>query len=150
MELALGAATLAISRAGASSLAEQAAMRVPSILIPYPTAADNHQFHNAQAFVEAGSARQIDQSLATPGGIAQMVVDLLKNQNARNQMSEAVGRWFASDAAEKIGRRVLQRIAVTANTAKTIPEFLSSHLKKGGTQESRKEDVASRTCLSFR
>ena len=47
MELALGAATAVVSRAGASSLAEIAAMGVPSILIPYPHAADDHQLHNA-------------------------------------------------------------------------------------------------------
>jgi UDP-N-acetylglucosamine--N-acetylmuramyl-(pentapeptide) pyrophosphoryl-undecaprenol N-acetylglucosamine transferase len=44
MDLALGAATAAVSRAGASSLAEIAAMRLPSLLVPYPAAADNHQF----------------------------------------------------------------------------------------------------------
>src|SRR5262249_36536291 len=43
MELALGAAAAVISRAGASSLAELAAMQVPSLLIPYPHATDNHQ-----------------------------------------------------------------------------------------------------------
>src|SRR3954468_3310708 len=43
MDLALGAASIAVSRAGASSLAELAAMRVPSILVPYPMATDDHQ-----------------------------------------------------------------------------------------------------------
>jgi hypothetical protein len=48
MELAMGAATMAISRAGGSALAEMAAMGLPSILIPYPSATDNHQFYNAR------------------------------------------------------------------------------------------------------
>ena len=48
MDLALGAATAAVSRAGASSLAEIAAMRLPSLLVPFPAAADNHQFFNAR------------------------------------------------------------------------------------------------------
>ena len=47
MAAALAAADAAVSRAGASSLAELAACQLPAILIPYPTAADNHQFHNA-------------------------------------------------------------------------------------------------------
>ncbi len=50
MDLALGAATAAVSRAGASSLAEMAAMRLPSLLVPLPTAADNHQFFNARIY----------------------------------------------------------------------------------------------------
>ena len=54
MDIALGAATVAVSRAGASSLAEIAAMRVPSVLIPFPAAADNHQFFNAHAFEKPG------------------------------------------------------------------------------------------------
>ncbi len=66
MEFALGAATVAVNRAGASSLAELAAMRVPPVLIPLPTAADNHQFHNARAFEETGAARLLEQGLATP------------------------------------------------------------------------------------
>ena len=49
MDLALGAATISVSRAGASSLAEIAAMRLPSLLAPFPAAADNHQFFNASA-----------------------------------------------------------------------------------------------------
>src|SRR5436190_7469857 len=65
MELALGAASLVVSRAGASSLAELAAMQVPSILIPYPTAADNYQFYNAHAFASAGAAARLDQADAT-------------------------------------------------------------------------------------
>src|ERR1043165_1259008 len=65
MELALGAASAAISRAGASSLAELAAMRVPSILVPYPAATDDHQLHNARAFARTGAARILEQEGAT-------------------------------------------------------------------------------------
>src|SRR5438034_2074135 len=65
MELALGAATVAVSRAGASSLAEMAAMQLPAVLIPYPAAADNHQFYNAKAFADAGAALLLEQTTAT-------------------------------------------------------------------------------------
>jgi len=66
MELALNAATVAISRSGASSLAEFAAVRLPAILIPFPAATDNHQFHNARAFVETGAARLLGEQRSTP------------------------------------------------------------------------------------
>ena len=58
MELALGAATSAVSRAG-HLLAEFAAMQVPAILIPYPSAADDHQYFNARYFAESGAARMV-------------------------------------------------------------------------------------------
>ena len=70
MDLALGAATAAVSRAGASSLAEIAAMRLPSLLVPFPAAADNHQFYNARAFEATGAARLLEQKNATPEKVA--------------------------------------------------------------------------------
>ena len=72
MDLALGAATVAVSRAGASSLAEIAALRLPSLLVPYPAAADNHQFYNAQAFETTGAARLLEQKSATPEKVGRL------------------------------------------------------------------------------
>lgn len=64
MPEAYAAADLCVSRAGAASLAELMVAGKPSILIPYPFAAENHQEHNAQALVQAGAARLIrDQDL---------------------------------------------------------------------------------------
>ena len=63
MDLALGAATAAVSRAGASSLAEIAAMRLPSLLVPFPAAADNHQFFNATAFERTSAAKLLEQKI---------------------------------------------------------------------------------------
>ncbi|MEA2689302.1 MAG: UDP-N-acetylglucosamine--N-acetylmuramyl-(pentapeptide) pyrophosphoryl-undecaprenol, partial [Candidatus Eremiobacteraeota bacterium] len=53
---AYAAADVVIARAGASTLAELAVTGTPSILIPYPFAAENHQAHNAALFEEAGAA----------------------------------------------------------------------------------------------
>lgn len=55
-----GRATLAVARAGATTLAELAVAGVPSILLPYPFATANHQWHNAQAFGRAGAAITFD------------------------------------------------------------------------------------------
>lgn len=54
MALLLSAADLAVSRSGAGSIAEIARCRTPSIFIPYPYAADNHQFYNAKRVADAG------------------------------------------------------------------------------------------------
>jgi UDP-N-acetylglucosamine--N-acetylmuramyl-(pentapeptide) pyrophosphoryl-undecaprenol N-acetylglucosamine transferase len=79
MELALNAATVAVSRSGGSSLAEFAAMRLPAILIPYPSATDNHQFHNARAFVEKGAARMLGEERATPQNLKAVIQELMLN-----------------------------------------------------------------------
>ena len=107
MELALGAATVAVSRAGASSLAELAAVRVPAILIPYPTAADNHQFYNAGALAETGAARLLEQKEATPAKLTEWIVDLTENSAARGAMSSALQQWHFPNAAQQIADRIL-------------------------------------------
>ncbi len=53
----LAASDLAVSRAGGTTLAELAMCGVPSILLPYPRAADDHQLRNAECFVLARAAR---------------------------------------------------------------------------------------------
>jgi UDP-N-acetylglucosamine--N-acetylmuramyl-(pentapeptide) pyrophosphoryl-undecaprenol N-acetylglucosamine transferase len=110
MELALGAATAAVSRAGASSLAELAAMRVPAVLIPFPAAADNHQFHNARAFERTGAARLLEQVSATPHSLAQMVLELLSETHVRDAMRGALSRWHAPRAAEEIAVAMLNAL----------------------------------------
>jgi UDP-N-acetylglucosamine--N-acetylmuramyl-(pentapeptide) pyrophosphoryl-undecaprenol N-acetylglucosamine transferase len=107
MALALGAATAAISRAGASSLAELAAMRVPALLIPYPTATDNHQFHNAHAFVLAGAARLIEQGTATSEALAGALVDFMADTDVRARTQESLAQWHTPNAAREIAEAML-------------------------------------------
>jgi UDP-N-acetylglucosamine--N-acetylmuramyl-(pentapeptide) pyrophosphoryl-undecaprenol N-acetylglucosamine transferase len=122
MDLAFGAATVAVTRAGASSLAEQAAMRVPSVLIPYPQAADDHQDHNARAFVETGAARMLRQAEATPEALLREVRGLLHDAAARCALQAALGSWHQPDAAERIAQRLLNPLA--ARTARSRPDAL--------------------------
>jgi UDP-N-acetylglucosamine--N-acetylmuramyl-(pentapeptide) pyrophosphoryl-undecaprenol N-acetylglucosamine transferase len=114
MELALGAATAAVSRAGASSLAELAAMRVPAVLVPYPPATDNHQFHNARAFEATGAARLLEQKTATPEMLVQLVLDLLEKPAVREKMQSALARWHTPRAAEQIAEAMLVAVGAGA------------------------------------
>ena len=107
MELALGAATVAVSRAGGSSLAELAAMQVPAILIPYPFAADDHQRVNAQQFVKAGAALMLEQSGATGQELAEQISRLLQDNDLRTGISAALAKWQAPQAGEIIADRLL-------------------------------------------
>jgi UDP-N-acetylglucosamine--N-acetylmuramyl-(pentapeptide) pyrophosphoryl-undecaprenol N-acetylglucosamine transferase len=111
MELALGAATVAVSRSGASSLAELAAMRVPSVLVPFPAATDNHQFFNAKAFEETGAARLVEQKNATPEAMAWLISGLVEHAAAREQMQTALAKWHTPNAAEQIAETMLKLIA---------------------------------------
>jgi UDP-N-acetylglucosamine--N-acetylmuramyl-(pentapeptide) pyrophosphoryl-undecaprenol N-acetylglucosamine transferase len=107
MDLALGAATVAVSRAGASSLAELAAMRLPSLLVPFPAAAGNHQFFNARAFEATGAARLLEQKDATPEKVAALLRELVEIETARRTMQIALAQWDAPKAAEEIAEKIL-------------------------------------------
>ncbi len=96
MDLALGAATAAVSRAGASSLAEIAAMRLPSLLVPFPAAADNHQFFNAAAFEKTGAAKLLEQKNSTPEKVAAMVTGLVENDSGARGNAKCSGAMARS------------------------------------------------------
>ncbi|TLM99694.1 undecaprenyldiphospho-muramoylpentapeptide beta-N-acetylglucosaminyltransferase, partial [bacterium] len=95
MEDALAAADLVICRAGAATLAEITALGLPSILIPYPYAAENHQEYNARALADRGAALLIKDSELSGHLLLQSILKLLENKPALDQMTfaaRALGR----------------------------------------------------------
>jgi UDP-N-acetylglucosamine--N-acetylmuramyl-(pentapeptide) pyrophosphoryl-undecaprenol N-acetylglucosamine transferase len=119
MDLALGAATASVSRSGASSLAEIGAMRLPSLLVPYPTAADNHQLINALAFEKSGAARLLEQKSSTPEKVATVLSELIENFEVRDKIQAALAQWQAPKAAEQIAEIILAAIAQPAEAAQS-------------------------------
>jgi UDP-N-acetylglucosamine--N-acetylmuramyl-(pentapeptide) pyrophosphoryl-undecaprenol N-acetylglucosamine transferase len=107
MEMALGAASVTVSRAGASSLAEIAAMQLPSILVPYPTAADDHQYHNARALAQAGAARMMIQSQLRADQLAALIAELIIDPFIAQQMKAELRKWHYPAAADEIIRTLL-------------------------------------------
>ena len=132
MDTALGAATVAVSRSGASSLAEIAAMRVPSILVPFPAATDNHQFFNAQAFQETGAAHLLEQKNSTPETFTDLILDLVTNAIAREKMQSALAKWHAPQAAEQIAETMLKLIVEGTERAGSKSHDASSGCNCGG------------------
>ena len=118
MDVALGAATAVVCRAGASSLAELAAMRVPAVLVPYPAATDNHQFHNARAFEATGAACLLEQKSATPETLVQLLSDLVEKPAVQEKMRNALGQWHAPHAAEQIAEAMLNAVGAKAGMMK--------------------------------
>ena len=116
MELAMGAATAAISRAGASSLAEIAAMRLPAVLIPYPAAMDNHQFHNARAFEQTGAARLVEQRTARPEDLIRSFGELMSQNALREKMQTSLAAWHKSSAADVIAQAILEVTGISSNS----------------------------------
>ncbi len=103
MPLVLAAADVAVGRAGASSLAELAAARLPSVLIALPTAADDHQRYNAREFERRGAARMVEQS-AGPEELAQALCQLLAN---RAPVRAALAGMAAPRAAAQVAAHIL-------------------------------------------
>ena len=123
MDLALGAATLVVNRAGASSLAELAAMQVPSLLIPYPHATDDHQLFNARALVDTGAARVLLQQETTPAALAAAILSLLNDGVAREQIRAALRQWHFPTAAQDIAGQIFTRLGLPRPEA--VPEETS-------------------------
>ncbi|MGQ0793926.1 MAG: undecaprenyldiphospho-muramoylpentapeptide beta-N-acetylglucosaminyltransferase [Deltaproteobacteria bacterium] len=102
---ALMAADLAITRAGAGTIAEITAAGLPAILVPYPFAANNHQLQNARAAQRAGAAAVVEDRDATPERLAQAIGELLEGDNLR-QMGEKAAALAKPDAARDIVDRL--------------------------------------------
>jgi UDP-N-acetylglucosamine--N-acetylmuramyl-(pentapeptide) pyrophosphoryl-undecaprenol N-acetylglucosamine transferase len=103
---AYSVADLVVSRAGMITVAELCAWGLPSILIPLPTAAADHQTHNARVLGEAGAAAVLPQRDLTSATLGARVADLLADSATRTRIADAArarGRPHASrDIASKL------------------------------------------------
>ncbi|HEX7085670.1 MAG TPA: undecaprenyldiphospho-muramoylpentapeptide beta-N-acetylglucosaminyltransferase [Vicinamibacterales bacterium] len=107
MEREMHEADLVVCRAGATTLAELAAAGKPSILIPLPTAADDHQRRNAEVVAAAGAAEVIDQRELTGDALASRIGALAADRARREAMGRAARALARPDAAAAIAGRAL-------------------------------------------
>ncbi|HUF23586.1 MAG TPA: undecaprenyldiphospho-muramoylpentapeptide beta-N-acetylglucosaminyltransferase [Vicinamibacterales bacterium] len=106
MDREMNAADLVICRAGATTLAELAAAGKPAVLVPLPTAADDHQRKNAEATARAGAASVLEQPTLTGASLAVEVSRLVADPGLRARMSAAAHALATPDAARVIAERV--------------------------------------------
>lgn len=100
---AYGWADLAVCRAGALTVAELAAAGVPAILVPFPAAVDDHQTHNAEFAVAAGSAVLMPEGELTPLSLAAKLRELIEAGRPRLlAMAQAARRSAITDADERL------------------------------------------------
>ncbi len=102
MELAYAAADACVSRSGASSLTELSAFGVPTLLIPYPHAAEDHQTRNAEFFVRSGAALMTAESELSPKTLADTLRSILLDPTTRERLHHAMRALRPEQAAERI------------------------------------------------
>lgn len=102
MAHAYSTAAVVVARAGATTVAELCAVGRPSILVPYPHAADDHQARNAEALERAGAAVCVREPELTPERLAAELGDVLDRRGRRREMAEAARRSGRPEAAAAI------------------------------------------------
>ncbi|MES2995198.1 MAG: undecaprenyldiphospho-muramoylpentapeptide beta-N-acetylglucosaminyltransferase [Verrucomicrobiota bacterium] len=102
MAAAYALADIVIARSGASSLTEIAIAGHPSILIPFPFAADDHQTKNAEVFAAGGAATLIQEKDLTAQKLANLAVSILRNLPTFKRMAKAARELAVPDAATRV------------------------------------------------
>lgn len=104
---AYAASDLALTRAGAMTTAELCAWGIPSILVPLPTAAADHQTANAKALEAAGAAVRLEQRQTTSAQLGEVVTALARDTRRREELARHALQRARPDAADTIARRIL-------------------------------------------
>ncbi|MFZ5806459.1 MAG: undecaprenyldiphospho-muramoylpentapeptide beta-N-acetylglucosaminyltransferase [Verrucomicrobiota bacterium] len=106
MEKVYSLTDLIVARAGAASLCEISYFGLPSVLVPFPAAAEDHQTCNAEIFARAGAAQIFKEKATLPQEFARGLRTLIRDDIARGKMAEAAKALFHSDAAQEIVEEV--------------------------------------------
>jgi UDP-N-acetylglucosamine--N-acetylmuramyl-(pentapeptide) pyrophosphoryl-undecaprenol N-acetylglucosamine transferase len=108
MDREMKSADLVISRAGATTIAELTAAGRAAILIPLPTAADDHQKKNAEVLARAGAAELIEQKDLAGALLADRILALTGDAARRQAIAQAARTFARPDAARTIVDRALE------------------------------------------
>lgn len=107
MDLCMAAADLVINRAGATTLSELQVQGKPSILIPSPNVAENHQFYNAKALADNGAAVIIEEKDLTGEKLIETVASLIDDKEKLESMSAAALKMAVTDSNERIYKVIM-------------------------------------------
>ena len=98
----MAAADLVLCRAGASTIAEVAAIARPSVLVPSPNVVADHQTKNARVLANAGGAILLPEGESSGEKLYELIDSLMKDEKRREDMSRALREMAVPDAAEQI------------------------------------------------
>ncbi len=121
MESLLCRTQLIVSRAGAGALADIANFRIPSILVPYPLAKDDHQKANAQVFSTANAAFLMEEKLLTPESLTMMMYNLLVDEGTRGEMKARLAEFDSSASADVVARAIIESLSSDGRHPAAIP-----------------------------
>lgn len=107
MDLAYAVADLVVARAGAISVSELCLVAKPAILVPLPTAAEDHQTHNARALTERGAAVLL-QDDRTVTELGPTVIQLIHDRDALDRLARAMSGLGTANAADAIAQEVVR------------------------------------------
>jgi UDP-N-acetylglucosamine--N-acetylmuramyl-(pentapeptide) pyrophosphoryl-undecaprenol N-acetylglucosamine transferase len=102
MPSAYAVADAVLSRSGASSMTELSFLGLPSILVPFPFAADDHQTRNADVFSQAGAAFLEPEPALDAAKLAARVTTLMSDLQTRDRMAQAARSLAVPDAAARV------------------------------------------------
>lgn len=108
MPVGLSAAHLAVSRAGAMTTSEFLAWGLPSVLVPLPTSAEDHQARNAEALAEAGASVHLPQGELSGESLGRLLDELVEDSTRLEVMSRAARARSRPHSAHEIARRLDQ------------------------------------------
>ena len=108
MDLAYAAADITVCRAGSGTVAELSHVGLPAVLVPYPSAAHDHQSFNAQALVDVGAAVMIPDSDVTADRLEQVLTPILADPARVAAMAAAAHQTVHATAARDLARWVLE------------------------------------------
>ncbi len=117
VDVLLEAAHLVIARAGASTVAELAAIGRPAILVPLPSAIDDHQRANALALANAGGAWMMHQSIFDGADLADFLAPLIRDAGELRPMASASASFARLDATSQLADLVEHTIKNAGNAA---------------------------------
>lgn len=104
---ALATADLVIGRSGAGAVSEICAIGRPSLLVPYPWAAGDHQHVNAMSLVRVGAAACVADADAAPERLGEEITRLVSDRAQLARMADAARRWGRPNAANHVARDLL-------------------------------------------
>ncbi|MCH7762548.1 MAG: hypothetical protein IIB95_02250 [Candidatus Marinimicrobia bacterium] len=110
MKSAYALADLTLSRAGALTIAEITVCGLPSVLIPLPSAAADHQTHNAKALEEQGAAKMLPESEMGSKNLTVLINNLLNNEHTLNKMSKSSKAFGKPEAVSVIVDHILEKV----------------------------------------
>ncbi len=112
MDVCMAAADLVICRAGAITLSELAVCGKPSILIPSPYVAENHQFHNAMTLKNVGACEVIEEKDLSGESLIDCVKKLIDNKERLEEMSASARKAAIDDSLSRIYKIVMELYTV--------------------------------------